>query len=248
MLASESTQNALARIMNERMLGKKGGANQRLAIMLGWLTMDREHPIRVNIPDADRSKYAQTKWKFLLSAPFEISNVCCRVMKKEPSHRYQKQTGKKAMTAQMTEESRLRQQKWLQNGCNFFDARYPISNPMAFWTENDVLEYIFKHHLRICPVYGEVVPSDGGFEGQLSFDDYGLKLDGTKFTTTGCKRTGCMLCGFGCHLEKSPNRFEQLRETHPKMYALLDKVKNSGVTMREAIEWMNAHGDVNIKL
>lgn len=57
-----------------------------------------------------------------------------------------------------------------------------------------------------------------------------------------------MLCGFGCHLDKSPNRFELLKETHPGMYKLLDVVKNNGVTMREAIEWINQHGNMNIKL
>ena len=59
-----------------------------------------------------------------------------------------------------------------------------------------------------------------------------------------------MLCGFGCHLEKSPNRFEMLKETHPGMYGMLDRVKNNGVTMREAIEWVNenSNGKVNIKL
>ena len=27
-----------------------------------------------------------------------------------------------------------------------------------------------------------------------------------------------MFCAFGCHLEKSPSRFEQLKETHPRQY------------------------------
>lgn len=36
--------------------------------------------------------------------------------------------------------------------------------------------------------------------------------------TTGCKRTGCIFCMFGCHLEKEPNRFQRLKETHPRQY------------------------------
>jgi hypothetical protein len=56
-----------------------------------------------------------------------------------------------------------------------------------------------------------------------------------------------MLCGFGCHLEKKhESRFLRLKETHPGMYKLLDVVKNNGVTMREAMEWMCEHGDVHI--
>jgi hypothetical protein len=80
--------------------------------------------------------------------------------------------------------------------------------------------------------------------GQTTLPGY---KDEIPLKTTGCSRTGCMLCGFGCHLEKSPNRFEMLKETHPGMYTLLDKVKNNGYTMREAIEWINENGNMEIK-
>ena len=49
----------------------------------------------------------------------------------------------------------------------------------------------------------------------------------------------CILCGFGCHLEKGEGRFERLHRTHPKAYKVLDHVTNSGVTYRQAIEWIN---------
>lgn len=204
----------------------------------------KDGKIKANIPKKDRSIYAQVKWKFLLDAPFDVSNRCCNVMKKEPAHTYARRTGRHPMTAQMADESRLRMQKWLQNGCNAFDLKEPISNPMSFWTEQDVLEYIYENKLPICSVYGDVIKSkDGQVDGQLS-----LLEEKPFYKTTGCDRTGCMLCGFGCHLEKSPNRFEKLKVTHPKMYGLLDVVKNNGVTFREAIEWTNEHGNLNIKL
>jgi hypothetical protein len=58
-----------------------------------------------------------------------------------------------------------------------------------------------------------------------------------------------MLCGFGCHLEKEgEGRFELLKETHPGMYKLLDKIENNGVTFKEAIEWTNEHGNLHIRL
>lgn len=205
--------------------------------------LDRENLIRANIPKADRSAFSQEKWKFFLEAPFEISNKCCNVMKKSPAHTYARKTNRKPITAQMAEESRLRKQKWLTNGCNAFDNKNAVSNPMSFWVENDVLQYIYENDLPICSVYGEVVEEmDDNIKGQISFSDFGLGSN-TKYTTTGCKRTGCVLCGFGCHLEKSPNRYEQLKETHPKMYRLLDVFKNNGVTMREAIEWINENGN-----
>jgi 3'-phosphoadenosine 5'-phosphosulfate sulfotransferase (PAPS reductase)/FAD synthetase len=141
----------------------------------------------------DRSMFSQEKYSFFLDAPFEISYKCCNVMKKEPAHRYQKQTGRNPMTAQMATESRLRTQKWLQNGCNGFDLKIPTSNPMAFWTEQDVLLYILTNHIPICAVYGDIV-KDGEIEGQMDLEDvYGkelVDLGRPTLKTTGCNRTG----------------------------------------------------------
>lgn len=163
-------------------------------------------------------------------------------MKKEPAHRYAKETGRMGMTAQMASESRLRTQMWIQNGCNGFKLQNPISNPMAFWTDNDVLEYIYKNGIEICSVYGDVVEDYGDtMEGQLTIADMGCQ--GTcKYRTTGCKRTGCAICGYGAQTENAENsRFRKLKKTHPKMYGLIDIIKNNGVTYREAIEWTNQH-------
>lgn len=220
--------------------------------MLGMLTKSKENPVQVkeNTPSKDRSNYSLERYKFFLDAPFEISNACCRVMKKEPAHRYGRETGRKPITAQMASESRLRLQKWLQSGCNAFDAKNPISNPMSFWNEQDVLKYIKEHNLPICSVYGDVVVDYGEeLEGQISIFDLGYlkQEDNRKLKTTGCDRTGCVCCGFGCHLEKSPNRFERLKETHPKLYKLLYVCENNGIKYKDAIEWINKNGNFNIK-
>lgn len=221
------------------------GSPFRVARMLGVLTQDNQ----IQEKSPNRSKYSAEKWKFFLDAPFTISHMCCNVMKKKPAHDYQKRTGRKAITATMASESRLRTQQWLRNGCNGFDMKQPISNPMAFWTEQDVLLYIYENHIPICSVYGDVV-KENEIDGQLDFADLGLfDLGRPVLKTTGCNRTGCCLCGFGCHLEKEQDsRFLRLKETHPKMYNLLDVIKNNGVTMREAIEWTNEHGKLDIKL
>lgn len=94
------------------------------------------------------------------------------------------------MTAEMASESRIRTQKWLQNGCNGFDMVNPKSTPMAFWTEQDVLLYIYLHHIPIASVYGDVV-KENEVVGQLDFDDIGLfDLGRPILKTTGCNRTG----------------------------------------------------------
>lgn len=211
--------------------------------MLGIFTKDRKNPIKVNIPEEDRSNFSQVKYSFLLWSPFKISNRCCTIMKKDPAHEYSKRTKRMAMTAQMTDESRLRTQKWLQNGCNAFDLKVPLSNPMAFWTENDVLEYIVNSGIEICSVYGDIVEDYGNnIDGQMSFADFGCGEKKCKYKCTGCRRTGCVLCGFGANLEKKHDgRFLKLKESHPKMYALLDIIQNNGVTYRKAIEYTNDH-------
>lgn len=143
------------------------------------------------------------RWRFLVDAPFEISEKCCDVMKKEPFKRYEHESGRVPYIATMAEESTLRRQEYLQHGCNAFDNRKKKSTPMGFWTEQDVLGYIKQRDLEYAPAYGDIVEAD---------------LFGYRLKTTGCDRTGCMFCMFGVHLEGHPNRFERMRDTHPKQY------------------------------
>lgn len=153
--------------------------------------------------------YAMAKWNDLRFVNFNIDDRCCDIMKKQPAHEYSKKNGIYFMTAEMACESKKRTDKWLQNGCNGFDLKNPKSTPMAFWTEQDVLEYIYKNNLPVAEPYGKVIET----ECQLTFDG-----DQCKYETTGCNRTGCMFCAFGLHLEKGKTRFQLLKETHPKQY------------------------------
>ncbi len=225
--------------------------------MLGMLTKDQQ--IKANIPEKDKSQFTQVKWQFLLEAPFEISNKCCNVMKKSPMHTYTKQTGRKGITAQMASESRLRTQKWLQHGCNMFDAKNPISNPMSFWFEQDILLYALLHDIKLCPVYGDIVADDGSKFDVVGYEDKGIfELDRPCLKTTGCSRTGCCMCGFGLHLEKRPNRLELIEElSNPKIqdYILrggafdengLWKPSNKGLGYWFVMQYINMHGNTKM--
>lgn len=176
------------------------------------------------------------KYDFLLDAPFESSHMCCRVMKKKPVYSYEKSTGRKPFVGMMADESRLRTTRWMQVGCNAFEAKRPTSQPLSFWTEQDVLHYIKEFNVPYCPVYGEIkVDDDPEFEGQMNWIDYlGCYEPQDRLTTTGCSRTGCMFCMFGAHLEKAPNRFQRMKVTHPKQYAYcMDKLG-----LREVLEYI----------
>lgn len=177
------------------------------------------------------SVFNYSKYKFMLNAPFEISSRCCKVMKKAPIKAYQKETGRAPITGQMASESRRRTIQWLKSGCNAFDAKNSISNPMSFWTEQDVLLYIKEENIPICSVYGDIVE------------------DNNRLITTGCKRTGCVFCGFGCHMEKKgEGRFLRLKETHPKLYAYIMRTRDKGgLGYKEVIDWLNEHGGLDIE-
>lgn len=182
-----------------------------------------------------KSLYNQEKWKFLLYAPFKISNMCCNVMKKKPTKRYAKQTNKKPFIGTMAEESRLRKQQWLKNGCNGFEMKSPVSNPLSFWTENDILQYISENNLEIADAYGKIV-----------FDE----KEG-KYKTTGCKRTGCIFCLFGITQDKDRIAQLQIREPRLADYVLRGgefdesgywQPSKDGLGYWFIIEWLNIHG------
>lgn len=167
---------------------------------------------------SDGTKAAQNsiipqKWRYLTepSCDIDVGAYCCDVMKKNPIHSFQRRNNMVSMVGVMAEESNERKRQWLKNGCNAFDAKEPKSNPLSFWTNQDILRYIVENEIPICSVYGDIVSSDGE-------NDYDTTLIDCPLKCTGCQRTGCIFCGFGAHLEEPPNRFERLKLTHPQIY------------------------------
>ena len=174
--------------------------------------------------DGEPSNFNCEKWAYLLDAEFNASHMCCKVMKKKPSYMYEKQTGRKPFIGTLAEESRLRRSEWIKNGCNAFENKRPRSAPLSFWTEQDILHYIKEYSVPYASVYGDIVidekvDGENVLEGQMNMIDYlGCYTQEDRLKTTGCDRTGCIFCMFGCHLEKEPNRFQRLKETHPRQY------------------------------
>lgn len=156
-----------------------------------------------------RGQNAMHKWSDLLTADFWISEKCCDFNKEAPAAAYRKETGKKQIVATMACESKNREDSWLKTGCNAFNCGEAISKPMSFWTEQDVLTYIYENDIKIAEPYGNIVTE----YNQIPFAGCACTL-----CTTGCRRTGCIYCGFGAHLEKGEGRFERLKRTHPKQY------------------------------
>ena len=167
-------------------------------------------------------RYSVSRWTWLKDSNIPISNKCCTEMKKKPAKKYEKETGNKPIVGTMACESRTRKAVWLKNGCNAFDSKRPISQPMSFWTEQDVLQYLKEFNIPYTSVYGEIKQDENG-----------------KYYTTGYDRTGCVFCGFGCHLEKEPNRFQRLKVTHPKLWNYCMKPwDEGGLGMKEVLDYI----------
>lgn len=164
-----------------------------------------------------KSQFNKDKWlPIARDIPVMISHYCCFKMKKSPMKKYQHEHEYLPIIGTLAEESRVRRQSWIRNGCNAFDSKSPTSQPMSFWTEQDVLAYIVENDLDIAPVYGEIV----------SVDEYGNECPpiditgevGCHLKCTKCQRTGCIFCGFGFHYDKGETRFQRLAQTHPRQY------------------------------
>lgn len=196
-----------------------------------------------------KSLYNQEKWKFLLDAPFRISHQCCNEMKKKPAKKYAKQTGRKPYIGTMADESRMRTCQWLRNGCNGFEMKTPVSNPISFWKEQDVLQYIKLYDLEIAKVYGEVAYKDD--DGNY----YDSNFMNSKLATTKANRTGCVFCMFG--ITQDTDRFLRLKEIEPKKYDYVMRggkfdeqglwVPHNGLGYKFVIGWLNENGNLNIK-
>jgi 3'-phosphoadenosine 5'-phosphosulfate sulfotransferase (PAPS reductase)/FAD synthetase len=141
--------------------------------------------------DGSIAQYAKIsdKWLYLIDAPFKIDDRCCHVMKKRPFTIYERETGRRPYIGTMASEARTRELTWLQHGCNAFDLKRPTSQPISFWLEEDIWDYLKRYNIPYSKIY------DMGWE-----------------------RTGCMWCAFGVHLEDEPNRFQRMAKTHPNLY------------------------------
>jgi len=129
------------------------------------------------------------KWRFLIDAPFKMSERCCDVLKLRPVRSYYKETQRKAFIGTMACDSDYRKQTYTKHGCYLVDRKIPTCTPMGFWLQQDIWDYIKKYKLNYSSIYGK-----------------------------GVSHTGCIFCCFGIHLEKQPNRFDLMKITHPKLH------------------------------
>lgn len=129
------------------------------------------------------------KWKKLALSNIPVSHMCCKIMKKQPFYKYEKLTKNKSFIGLLAQDSNQRTTQYLNTGCNNYNTKNPSSKPLSFWLEKDIWNYIKSKNIRYSKIYD-----------------------------MGYSRTGCMFCMFGVHLEQEPNRFQRMKQTHPKLY------------------------------
>lgn len=179
--------------------------------MFGFSKRTSEEFIRTGI--MPKSKYCISReWRYLIEAPFKISDRCCYHLKKAPIKKYCKETGNTTIVGTLAEESLMRRQVWLKQGCNAFNATEPKSAPLSFWTKQDILRYLKFTKIPYCDLYGRIQETQTGL---LKFSGY--------------QRTGCAGCLYGCHLDKTPNRLQMLKISHPAIYNYLFDKLNYGM-------------------
>lgn len=144
---------------------------------------------KIRLEGRDGRYKISEKWKYLIDAPFKISHKCCHWLKKKPFNDFEKETGLKPMLGILAEESRLRMNSVLRHSCNAFNLKRPQSRSLAHWSKEDVWEYQKMYKVPYPKVYD-----------------------------MGWTQTGCMFCLYGIHLEKEPNRFQRMKQTHPQIY------------------------------
>lgn len=183
--------------------------NARRKMLIGTLKKPTES-------DSDRSAFNKVKWlPVARDLPVKISHYCCYKMKKSPLQQYQHKVNRVPFIATLAEESRVRKQAWIKHGCNAFEGKKPSSQPLSFWTEQDILEYIVKYGLEIASVYGDIVVEGSDGNHYIANE---ITTPCGKLSCSKCQRTGCTFCGFGFHLEKGETRFQRLAKTHPRQY------------------------------
>lgn len=135
---------------------------------------------------------------------FMVSSKCCYYLKERPCDLWAKEHNSVPYLGLMASEGGRRAKSLKINGCNYFGASTIRSAPFAIFQRQDILQLALDLKVPVPEIYGEIVRDPDG-----------------ALRTTGAQRTGCSMCGFGIHMEKRPNRFDQLRERSPKEWDML---------------------------
>lgn len=179
---------------------------------------------------ATNFRVSEKYWPLLEDDAPLVSEKCCDIEKIQTAQQYQKDHNMIPMLGIMYDESGNRQRDIKKNGCNAFDKKEPQSRPIAMWNEQDVLQYIHDYNVPYCQEY----------YGDIIYERKTPRARTWVWRTTKYERSGCWGCLFGVDKDKRPNRFEMMKETHPKLWAYCFKdYEDGGLGLNTVCDYMN---------
>jgi 3'-phosphoadenosine 5'-phosphosulfate sulfotransferase (PAPS reductase)/FAD synthetase len=181
-----------------------------------------------NVHTYKQGMYPQ--WKFLVDAPFPISDACCDILKLNPFLKYEKETGRLPILGLMAYESKRRKNAYLRGGCNSFENDRPMSTPMGYWLKQDILWYLKKFNVPYSEAYGVIVEEWTNYKRKENKPTGKLKC-------TGNNRTGCQFCLFAIQQDGEPNRFQRMKEEDPIRYDYCIREEN-GLGIGKVMDYM----------
>ena len=134
-------------------------------------------------------------------APFKVSAQCCKIMKEGPLHEHQKKHNIWPFLGMMQIEGGQRRYSLRKYGCNYVGKNTARSCPLNHFSRQDLLQLVLDLDVPVPEIYGTIERDKKG-----------------KLRTTKAQRTGCVMCGFGLHLEKRPHRFDRIYYADPKKW------------------------------
>ena len=164
---------------------------------------------------------------------FKVSNECCYWLKEKPCDDWAREHGSFPFLGMMASEGGQREEALTDHGCNYYGKTVMRSAPFAPFMRNDILRLAlemdrwYQAHIEVfAEMYRRQPYSRDGDGKDIPYEPldsiipeiYGkIAQDGKgNLETTGARRTGCSMCGFGIHMEQRPHRFDRLRERNAK--------------------------------
>lgn len=134
-------------------------------------------------------------------APFKVSAQCCHFMKVLPAREWQTENNMWPFLGLMQSEGGQRRFSLQKYGCNYVGKDVARSCPFNYFDRQDLLRLALELDAPVPKIYGSILK----------------RQDGSLYTT-GAQRTGCVMCGFGIHLDARPHHFDQLYARDPKQW------------------------------
>lgn len=162
----------------------------------------------------------------------KISNLCCYYLKEKPCDDWAKAHNSWPYLGLMASEGGQREDALTEHGCNYYGKTTMRSAPFNIFMRQDILQlaldmntYYLQHLDYFAKLYYAQPYSKDANGNTIPYQPldtivpsiYGkiAKKEDGELYTTGARRTGCSMCGFGIHLEERPHRFDRLREQNP---------------------------------